>query len=316
MLEQALTILNKAFGEDNVELSEGQRIVLRLEPFQINNKLGDTHPIYGMWLSFHMNLLQDKLHVYDLKATRSMQTSREYNNHYYHSHIAGNRLSENDWVGFCIGHGDFAVQYTKMSAGGDIGDFIMFVMLLKNFVTFEDIDGVPFKYIRDLISIGSPIRIEPNSGSLLSLMQHRNVKRLHFDESHNLVNNEHNHKLILDTGVFEGYMQAYKIRGRYVSYRRIDNDEISLIPFELFRFKGEPVMATILPNPELEVIPPGLTQYLNPFLFEKISHHLKHKLNERTAKTGYEHLLATREAYSEAIRAANEQDRLYLSKNT
>lgn len=140
-----------------------RKIYLYLNPYliiyypklTITNSDGLSINTYDTYVKFKMNngINLGKL-FYTFSLAKLHQSKIEVNNYYGHSHIRSYRQNSYEFDSFCLGTGYFATRQTDRETSKDthIFDFHMLTQTLS----WESIDGTPFKYIKNI----QPYKVE------------------------------------------------------------------------------------------------------------------------------------------------------------
>lgn len=315
MLQEALEIIYAVFGgEENVEYNQGE-VTVRLQPFLIKNELGQEHKIKGMWIKFDLSEAENAIKIDRLLGERSAQTSIEYKNNYRHSHLQSGTLGYG-WSGFCQGSGQFHVKYSfAQTAGCDLQDFHFLMMLLKHFISYEDVDN-PYKKINALLPLKSLGQYKLQSRDILKVYEYEDkLKQLEFNNAFSLIDSSTNHDILLGIPLLKDY-RVVKVNGQFAEI----NTSIGITPVvhdpePFIDFKGEQIYTEILPDPEIIAFSQSDQKYLHPDIFKQLSDEFQQKIKSKLLFSQNEERIARRKAYCNSIRELSVSDQIPVFKN-
>lgn len=282
-------------------------VLIRLPDFDITNgKL--VHTISGLWLYMHIGIVDGLIVVRSLQATRSRQTATEYYHGYRHSHLNTYKVTDYpNWTGFCTGTGEFAMWQTKASVGATLEELDLYLMALHGFLIYEDLEGGPYIRIEHLFPTREPyqkaVLITPSDCPDV-------VSNLQFNQDLELIDNKHNHDLLLSLCFDYDLPICYKVHGEYVELNtHVDYTEIE--PVELFMFKGERIYSEVVSD-KYDFPITSLDRYINPYTFKAISNQLKNEITIKLTQQKSLNERQQREAYFDYIRTLPESDQIHV----
>ena len=124
----------------------------------LTNQTGLSHIIKDLVVVFPIKEYNDKAYTGRVYGTRINMFRKEYDANYCHSHLSTNlsmslRDSPFEALPFCVGSGDLSFLETVLSNNFNARDFEAFLYELDATVRWESLEGNPYVYIRDLISV-------------------------------------------------------------------------------------------------------------------------------------------------------------------
>ena len=132
--------------------------LIHFEDFDIVNGRGLKHNITDMFikLPFRSDNNEGKFTISAFHGRRMSATKEEIVSHYHHSHLSGRTFKVGssgwDFNGFCTGSGDIDLTKSRLRSEYNSGQFKLFLMQLNTFLQWESLGGVPYKYIKDVLS--------------------------------------------------------------------------------------------------------------------------------------------------------------------
>lgn len=137
-------------GEYSINsMSDYDSIIIRFKDFEITNSENKKHNIKDFFLRFKINKKYDKFVSSELYGARTTFSLEEYESSYFHSH-----KSSNDTIGgfsrMCLGSTVLSQFMMIFLEKIENELFESFLIQLDNYVRWESIEGVPYRYIRNI----------------------------------------------------------------------------------------------------------------------------------------------------------------------
>lgn len=144
-------------------------IYILFPEINITNRDGANHIIKDLLVLIQFyNYNNTALKIYPLKGGRLTLSYAEYQSDYFHSHlpIFKNSISTTMDLpylsNFCTGSGEINIYQSNINGDGFNEErFIRYVMQIMSLVSYESIEGTPYRYIRS-------ISVRPHSGHYYS----------------------------------------------------------------------------------------------------------------------------------------------------
>ena len=141
-------------------------IYILFPEINITNRDGANHTIKDLLVLIQLyNYNNTSLRINSLKGGRLTLSYAEYQSDYFHSHlpIFKNSISTTMDLpylsNFCTGSGEINIYQSNINGDGFNEErFIRYVMQIMSLVSYESIEGTPYRYIRS-------ISVRPHSGS-------------------------------------------------------------------------------------------------------------------------------------------------------
>lgn len=130
----------------------------------ITNSTKKSHVITDLYVRFSFNYF-GRLYG-SFKINRGSYSDQEWNSSYKHSHTSGSFPDEIDYFSTpCLGSGPInstisVLMNTTLENFSEL-EIVQFLILMDDFLKWESLEGVPYKYIRD-IGGGGNYNISPN----------------------------------------------------------------------------------------------------------------------------------------------------------
>lgn len=142
----------KAFHEADVEITttpEKVFVVLYFPEVIIRNSVNEKHTIKDTYIRLTFKL-SEKYNLDDVGIRRATYTYAEYQSAYIHSHVSGSSstMLTSYTSSICLGSTAVASQRTLLSARFDPSTYVNFLWLLKNWISWESVEGGPYRYMR------------------------------------------------------------------------------------------------------------------------------------------------------------------------
>lgn len=154
-------------------------IILRFEEFDIKNRYKRTHTIKDLLVKIDLGRNSNRLVINTIYGNRLVITKAEYDSNYWHSHLSGDltrnmRTSVNSsWQSFCTGSGEINAYRMELNEDGmQEQGIIAFLLQLTTLVTYESLEGGPYREIKYITSKSVNNTIRPGQATL-SINSHR-----------------------------------------------------------------------------------------------------------------------------------------------
>ena len=140
-------------------------IYILFPEINITNRDGANHTIKDLLVLIQLyNYYNTALKIHSLKGGRLTLSYAEYQSDYFHSHLAIFKNSISTTMdlpylsNFCTGSGEINIYQSNINGDGFSEErFIRYVMQIMSLVSYESIEGTPYRYIRS-------ISVRPHSG--------------------------------------------------------------------------------------------------------------------------------------------------------
>ncbi len=124
----------------------------------ITNSTNKSHVITDLYVRFSFNYFGRLRHSF--KINRGSYSDQEWNSSYKHSHTRGSFPNEIDYFSNpCLGSGpinsNIAILKSATLESFSELEIVQFLILMDDFLKWESLEGVPYKYIRDIGGGGS-----------------------------------------------------------------------------------------------------------------------------------------------------------------
>jgi hypothetical protein len=184
------------FGEDRVDLdisnwyNENDKgsynVTIWFPEVKITNSRGNSHLISDLYVRFTVgNIRLDREYKITLNFTgaRGNITVKEVSSNYGHSHLSG------WWWGiFCTGSSEFKLLMEEVRMNLEEGSWEMLFMSLENYLKWESLEGVPYRYLESIAySSSSSVDLTPH---LRNLAKELPLSAFSFTDGINLVEND------------------------------------------------------------------------------------------------------------------------------
>lgn len=167
------TISGKKVRKINIDL---QAIIIHFPEINITNTRKDKHTILDLFVRIVLNIREEnRLMIRDTQGARMQMSYAEYSSNYAHSHLSVNMVKPGDgtpvWGSFCTGSGHINEAISEVNADGfQEADFIKYLLYLHTLVTWESLEGTPYRQMRDIFPrFQSASGYSPNKNSSLDL---------------------------------------------------------------------------------------------------------------------------------------------------
>ena len=152
-------------------------IYILFPEINITNRDGANHIIKDLLVLIQLyNHNNTALKIYPLKGGRLTLSYAEYQSDYFHSHLPIFKVSISTTMdlpylsNFCTGSGEINIYQSNINGDGFNEErFIRYVMQIMSLVSYESIEGTPYRYIRS-------ISARPHSGSYYNADNNRKLR--------------------------------------------------------------------------------------------------------------------------------------------
>lgn len=164
-IEHIYEIAKDVFSEDRLYKDDiNNYIYIHYPEILITNSKNETHTIKDLYVRIHINIILN-LEGIDMcfitLAGRRMNVSiKEWQSQYGHSHIS-NCFS--DFSNFCLGSSDFALTIGSLQLSLTKEDWYLFFLSIDNYVSWESLEGGPYRKIANISYVSSISGSEINS---------------------------------------------------------------------------------------------------------------------------------------------------------
>ena len=140
----------------------------------INNRENRTHLIRDLLVLIRLfNHENRNIKIAGLEGGRLTLSYAEYQSNYFHSHLSISKSSISRDMqlpylqGFCTGSGDINIYRSNINGDGFTEErFMRYAMQILSLVSYESIEGTPYRYIKNITS-------RPHSGSYYNAVSSR-----------------------------------------------------------------------------------------------------------------------------------------------
>lgn len=152
-------------------------IYILFPEINITNRDGERHTIKDLLvlIQFH-NYCNRLLRIHSLKGGRLTLSYAEYQSDYSHSHLLISKSSISTTMdlpylsNFCTGSGEINIYQANINGDGFNEErFIRYAMQIMSLVSYESIEGTPYRYIRS-------ISVRPRSGHYYNADNNRKMR--------------------------------------------------------------------------------------------------------------------------------------------
>ena len=193
------------------------------EEVVITNSRAKTHTIKDLLVAIELrNDGNRRLKVERLKGGRLTLTYAEFQSNYFHSHLSVDcqRLDTGNYQGvpffttFCTGSGEINMYQSNINGDGFTErNFIAFAMQIMTLVTWESLEGMPYRHMDN-------ISVRPSSGSYFHHSENQHSEPVYRKLITTLIEN----KVTPDIDVIFNSNNSFEV---------IDNEKISKLVNEL-----------------------------------------------------------------------------------
>jgi len=165
-------------GFDTFMLPDGMalteiRVVLHYPEITIRNERGATHLIRDLFVSFFVTWDENDLNADPIfrfvNGSRSTYTLLEYWSNFVHSHLFSRSLADSsqgklDFDDFCVGSSDMMSTMSLLCENYSDEMFELLIFQIENFVSWESLEGGPYRQIAYIDKIGEAINTSVDEG--------------------------------------------------------------------------------------------------------------------------------------------------------
>ena len=152
-------------------------IYILFPEINITNRDRANHTIKDLLVLIQLyNYNNTALKIHSLKGGRLTLSYAEYQSNYFHSHLAIFKNSISTTMdlpylsNFCTGSGEINIYQSNINGDGFNEErFIRYAMQIMSLVSYESIEGTPYRYIRS-------ISVRPRSGLYYNTDNSRNLR--------------------------------------------------------------------------------------------------------------------------------------------
>ena len=164
------------FGEDKVMVT-GSRgdfsLYVHFPEIEITNSLKQQHTIRDLFVKIRLNGVgQDSGNSYlcacNISGARTTWTEAELNSGYTHSHLPNGVYMPGSEQGFCLGSSEFRIIMENIKLYCQDEHWWMMLLSLKNYVSWESIEGGPHCNIREITRVRNNRSTIVSDATLLS----------------------------------------------------------------------------------------------------------------------------------------------------
>ena len=152
-IDEVIEIFNDYFGEDLVDVQKEDvsiySIIIRFPVVQVTNEEGASEIITELYANIRVN--KEGRFLGALQMMRSEFTEEQWDADYAHSHLPGIKLH---WDNPCLGTGPIVGTIRSLRDRYNKEIWGLFCLELDKYVTIESLEGVPYRRISSIGSIG------------------------------------------------------------------------------------------------------------------------------------------------------------------
>lgn len=284
-------------------------IILKFDDIHIKNSRRQSHNIKDLLIKIILDKNSDtkRLVLGSLQGNRLTITPDEYQSSYFHSHLnhsvresmRGSVL--NTFKSFCTGSGEINAYRMELNQDGMTEQkIIAFLLQLTTLVSWESLEGTPYKYINKIMNRSEDISINVYTRSISSqnmdnyyqewLTRHKegeDIPNLQFeytDSGYVLKENSNLDEVFLsgtrrDSGFIERYYAFKDEEGTYYRISTSSNGGFPDTRHRTFLFRGEILTSQITAPTTAESI--DRTKYV---VKPELKKHLINKINNEINK--------------------------------
>lgn len=164
-IDQMFTLLNRHYpdvwdvhidilDDDKRIVIYSIKIIIKFPQITITNSRNESHEIKDLYVVLPIIInVNDKLIIGRPSGTRGTVSFAEKQSSYAHSHLNSINFLLNQYTTplFCLGSGPLVDIFNRIEdTGMSMEDFEAILVFLDDFVRWESIEGVPYKYIKDI----------------------------------------------------------------------------------------------------------------------------------------------------------------------
>lgn len=235
-------------------------ITIKFPELTVTNSRGQRHLMRDMYIRVNLSPLLNFTHAFT--GMRTSFTLAEADSNYTFSHLSGQVGS--NFSGFCLGSTDFARRIAEMQGKFDHTWFDMFCVQLPDYLSWESLEGGPYKRLDSVIGRSGNTGISFNHNTLASYYKRFLMEDCDFDVELvqndwtyglKVINNDKLTKSVTSIVKDKAHLQVYDPvkKTRYsepgvVSASLVEhwNKQIS---GNRFKFKGEQIVPKVIGTP-------------------------------------------------------------------
>lgn len=190
-------------------------IVLYFSNIVISNRDKDRHTIKDLFVRIPLSKANNSLRIGNLQGTRQTISYAEYCSNYFHSHLSTVTYKVDnlygEWSTFCTGSGEINIYHSDINSEGfTVARFTKFLVQILTLVSYESIEGTPYRYIKNIMMKPEDSRrfsVSTNAGSnLLSrLYRHYKTNKIKVNFQTEILDNRYK---IIDNNNFDDFLTS------------------------------------------------------------------------------------------------------------
>lgn len=150
-------------------------IILKFDELTLKNSRRQTHTIKDLLLRIILDKNGDtkRLSLGSIQGNRLTLTSQEYQSNYFHSHLSTSAPDMmrgtvlRTFKSFCTGSGEINAYRMELNEDGMTEQkIIAFLLQLTTLVSWESLEGTPYKYMNKIMNKSNDISLNPHSRTL------------------------------------------------------------------------------------------------------------------------------------------------------
>jgi len=163
-MDKVATIAKDVFGEEFVMVKRRELIglvftvIVHLPEVKIENNMGESHIIRDLFVSYIVkNIVADPGYKFQLSfqcAKSTFSVKEAATDYYVHSHISGGPHfphNEDDFKsGFCMSTSEYYQSISNLRMNPTPENWYLVFLGLKSFISWESLEGGPYRLIKDL----------------------------------------------------------------------------------------------------------------------------------------------------------------------
>lgn len=148
-IEELYNIARMFFDEENIHTAEN-RLFIRFPKLEMTNSKGHKHTIYDMIVRLTITKRESSGCTINFDGFRASMTLKELQNGYRHSHLHTGIANCGKFTTFCLGSSDFAIMKQNVQLHPTISNWMLLLMSIENYLSWESVEGGPYTYISGL----------------------------------------------------------------------------------------------------------------------------------------------------------------------
>lgn len=277
-------------------------IVIHFPEVTITNRNNHSHKIKDLFVKIRLEFHEAFLKVQGISGARTYLKYAEWQNNYFHSHLPTTSSEiphsngEPTFVGFCTGSGEINMYRADINSDGFTEErFLKYAVQIMSLVSYESIEGTPYRFLRDIRTRPSNGRVFQYTGSVCTtfkntvLAHYKGHKRkpevdiiLNSQGLYEIVNNEKFKKFLYDVpyGSRRNYFcLADPTNSTYYTIEGIPGYTAPPVITDTFVFRNEELKVM-----QIEPAPRSLTvdvqEEIHPNLIIYIKKEIEYELNK------------------------------------